>query len=74
MSIVILIVALINHNSKQAEIDQLTKEVTKLRKYTRYQQKQIEDLREHNGNLYDENLGLKNTMVRSNIPSFDKDW
>ena len=70
LALVIIIASFIEHRRNVVEIQQLRKENEKLRKYNRYQQKQIEGLREHNGNLYDENLELKCSAILSNIPDF----
>lgn len=72
ITLIIIAAAYVEHKRNQAEILRLKAEVVKLRKYTHYQQSQIENLREHNGNLYDENNGLKRTMALNNIPDFPR--
>jgi len=58
-----------------AKISTLQLDVNKYYNYVHYQQKVIAGLREHNGNLYDENATLKNNMaVLNNIPDFSKKW
>lgn len=73
-ALAVIVSAFIEHKKTQKLITELKKEGEKLRRYTRYQQKQIDDLREHNGKLYDENLELKRTMTLMNIPDFKQNW
>ncbi len=74
ITLTIIVAAYIDHKRMQAEIRNLKSEIVTLRKYTRYQQTQIESLREHNGKLYDENLGLKCSAMLKNIPDFSGKW
>ena len=70
IALITIIASFIEHRRNVVEIQQLKKENEKLRRHNRYQQKQIEGLREHNGHLYDENLELKCSAVLNNIPDF----
>ena len=74
ITLTIIVAAYIEHKRMQAKIRKLESEIVTLRKYTHYQQKQIDSLREHNGNLYDENLGLKCSALLKNIPDFSNTW
>lgn len=56
------------------QIKQLKVQNETYKRHNRYQQKQIESLREHNGNLFDENMDLKCTLAMNNIPDFSKKW
>lgn len=69
-----LVVAFYGRKQLVKRIEFLEKQNETLKRHNRYQQKQIEGLREHNGNLYDENLGLKCTMVMQNIPDLSDEW
>jgi hypothetical protein len=72
MVTIVVTTSIIRH--LKSKIFALQLESTKYRNYTRYQQKVIEGLKEHNGNLYDENNSLKCRMNLENIPDFRKDW
>ncbi len=73
IAVAITAVFIIRHLLAKITILQL--DVNKYRNYVRYQQKTIDGLREHNGNLYDENATLKNNMATlNNIPDFSKKW
>ena len=74
ITLMIIVAAYMEHRRMQAEIRKLKSEIVTLRKYTHYQQTQIESLREHNGKLYDENLGLKCSAMLKNIPDFSGKW
>lgn len=75
VSIALIVLSIIEHKRAAMQIDVLIKDNEKLRRHNRYQQKVIDGLREHNGNLYDENATLKNNIaVLNNIPDFSKKW
>lgn len=75
VSIALIILSAIEHKRAAMQIDALIRDNEKLRRHNRYQQKEIESLREHNGNLYDENAVLKNNIgILNNIPDFGKKW